>query len=320
MKRKPINLFLTVLVMMLLILDSRHVFTDAAEGVDICTRTVIPSLFPFFVLSIYLTGTISGSSAVKSILISGFLGGYPVGAQSAAEAYRSGKVSSATANRLIMFCSQTGPSFLFGITASMFPEQKYIWYLWVIILLSSWTVSKLIPCTQTSNIASGDKPPLPLPATIKKATQAIASVCGWVVLFRIILGFIQRCGLWLLPDWTQVLISGLLELTNGSLMLGRISTVSIRFILAAIMLNFGGICVLMQTASVSAGLSVKKYLLGKLMQTVFATLYALCFLGHIPAIIPILLVYLVFRRENRRKRSRFPVLLGVLSLQNRKER
>jgi hypothetical protein len=38
--------------MMLLILDSRTSAAAAAEALEICIRTVIPGLFPFFLLSL----------------------------------------------------------------------------------------------------------------------------------------------------------------------------------------------------------------------------------------------------------------------------
>ena len=42
--------------MLMLILDGRTALTGAAEGIDLCIRTVIPALFPFFVLSPLLMG------------------------------------------------------------------------------------------------------------------------------------------------------------------------------------------------------------------------------------------------------------------------
>lgn len=311
MKRKHLKLVLTALAMMPLILDSRRAFANAAEGVEICIRTVIPSLFPFFVLSIYLTGNMGSGSAVRSLLISGFLGGYPVGAQSAAQAYRNGSLCKEDANRLLMFCSQPGPSFLFGMVAAQFPHPKYGWLLWAVIILSAWSVSRILPNRHRTAPPLSGHTPLPLSSAMKKATFALSSVCSWVVLFRVILGFLQCWGLWLLPEWGQVLVSGLLELTNGSLLLSEIPSLPLRFLLAALMLNFGGICVAMQTASVAEGLDMKGYILGKLIQSVFSLLYALSILGHYVALVPVFLFFLLFRRENKRKRSRFPAPVGV---------
>lgn len=324
MKRRNWALFFAAFAMGILILDSRNAVDAAAEGVDICIKTVIPSLFPFFVLSIFLTGSLGNTGIFRPIsrlfrvgkgaegtLISGLLGGYPVGAQSAAEAFRSGRVSAQTASRLIMFCSQAGPSFLFGMVASQFPERKYGWMLWAVQLLSAWSVSQMIPISVEPNTNSATIKRITITDAMKRAVSAIASVCGWVIIFRVFLYFLDQRVLWFLPDVFRILISGLLELTNGCLMLNEISNISIRFILTAIMLNFGGICVLMQTASVTQGLNLKYYILGKLTQTCLAPLYCLCFLGKIEALIPIAGIFLLSYRVNLRKNSSIPAAIGV---------
>jgi hypothetical protein len=49
----------------------------------------------------------------------------------------------------------------------------------------------------------------------------------------------------------------------------------LRFLLCSLFLSFGGLCVTMQTISVTEGLSIRGYLQGKAIQTAFS----LCFAG-----------------------------------------
>lgn len=324
MKRRTWALIFAAFAMGVLILDSRNAVDAAAEGVDICIRTVIPSLFPFFVLSIFLTGSLEDASILRPIcplfragngaegvLISGLLGGYPVGAQAAAEAFKGGRITRHTAERLLMFCSQAGPSFLFGMVAAQFPNAKYGWMLWAVQLLSAWSVAQLIPVPNESDTSSTRTKQITITDAMKKAIHAIASVCGWVVIFRVFLNFFDKWMFRFLPVALRILLSGLLELTNGCLILNEISNISVRFILASIMLNFGGICVLMQTASVTQGFNLKHYIRGKLLQTFFVPLYCLCFLGNFAALIPIGGIFLLSFRGNLRKNSSNPAIVGV---------
>ena len=46
--------------MLLLILDSKTAVTGAWDGIELCLRTVIPSLFPFFIISAALTSSLAG--------------------------------------------------------------------------------------------------------------------------------------------------------------------------------------------------------------------------------------------------------------------
>jgi len=131
------------------------------------------------------------------------------------------------------------------------------------------------------------------------ALTAMASVCGWVIVFSVVISFARRWFLWLLPEGIQVLVCGLLELTNGCLLLGEISDASLRLLLTAVMLNFGGICVLMQTVSLTKGLSIWGYLMGKLLQTGFALLYTLVIAGHYLGLIPIVFMFFLKNFKNR---------------------
>jgi hypothetical protein len=132
--------------MLILILDSRTALDAARESVQFVIQTVIPSLFPFFFLSGWLTGSDCRSFRILSLaarlfrvpnscsylLLPAFLGGYPSGAQAIASAQQQGKLSKDNAQRLLGYCSNAGPSFLFGILASYFPAVWMCWLLWAI--------------------------------------------------------------------------------------------------------------------------------------------------------------------------------------------
>ena len=307
MKHRKLSLACTALAMAVLILDSRRTMSAAADAIDLCIRTVIPSLFPFFILSIYLTGNLGARSAVGSVLTAGFLGGYPVGAQAAAESWHKGFLTKEEADRLLMFCSQAGPSFLFGMVTAQFPNMEYSWKLWIVQLVSALSVGLLVRKEESIN----DAPAITgtsLPMAMKKSTQAMASVCGWVVIFRVLLGYLP-----LLPlaDSLRILLSGILELANGCLLLGQIPDVPLRFLVAAVMLNFGGICVLLQTASVAQGLNIRRYFFGKLLQSGFSLCYGLCIMGIFWGLIPPILAFLLFSKGILRKNSSIPAGVGV---------
>lgn len=307
--------------MLVLILDSRSAALAAAEGIELCIRAVIPSLFPFFLLSGYLTGNLqSGKWMAKlfrcpencgNILLTGFLGGYPIGARLAAQEYRSKRISKAQGDRLLMFCSQAGPSFLFGITAGQLGYTHLTWLLWIVLLLSALSVAWLIPGSTEVYAKTISAKNQTLTETMGASVRAMAWVCGWVVVFSVLMDFLKRWFLWLLPETFQVLLCGLLELTNGCLMLGSVQNPLLRFLIAAVMLNFGGLCVLMQTASVSEGLSLGRYVLGKLLQTGFAVLYTLAFMGYPYFLLVVFLLFFGRKLINGRNSSSIPMKLGV---------
>ncbi len=114
-----------------LVLRGAETSAAAVEGLKICVNVLIPSLFPFFVVSSLAVKTglagmagrafarpmrllfgVSGSCAPAFVL--GLVGGYPVGAKTAIGLYESGLCTKTDAERLLAFCNNSGPAFILG--------------------------------------------------------------------------------------------------------------------------------------------------------------------------------------------------------------
>lgn len=275
--------------LLILILDTKTALIGASRGLELCLRTVIPSLLPFFFLSMLLTSVLIGedipilrplgkllgvNKGAESLVLVGMLGGYPAGAQCVAQTYRDGALTKQSAQRMIAFCNLAGPAFLFGIIAGKFSSGYAPWALWGIHIFSAFLVAVLLPGRSSETAALRQSKPLTLSEALHRSLRIMATVCGWIILLRIIITFLELWVLWLLPVPVQVAITGILELSNGCCDLGRISNEGLRFILCSGILAFGGVCVCMQTASVAEGLSLKQYYMGKALQVLFSVLIA----------------------------------------------
>lgn len=264
--------------MLVIILDGKTAVSGVRDGIELCLNTLIPSLFPFFVLSSLITGSIAGrtigslrslckfcrmSPGTESFLAVGILGGYPVGAANISAALSGGKLPPEEAMRIAIFCNNAGPSFLFGILGPLFPSPFWLWLLWAIQICASILTGCLLPGGFANPIRPDDPHPTSLPESLNRSIRSMALVCGWVILFRMVLAFLQRWFLWLLPVPVQVAFTGLLELSNGCLALSDINSHALRFVLAGVMLSLGGICVWMQTKAVFPQLNLSRYIGGR---------------------------------------------------------
>lgn len=285
--KKIIACILSALGIFILVLDAKTAITGAKDGVQLCLYTVIPALFPFFILSGTLCRNITGISisilrplgklcripeGAESLLLLGFLGGYPVGAQNIRNAQQTGMINKQQAARMLGYCNNAGPAFIFGMAGSVFSRNYIPWVLWLIHIVSALLVGILLPaqnCTpcQFSIHSNGN-----LVKDLEKSLRAMAYVCGWVVFFRVILSFCRRLFFWLFPIEMQVLLTGMTELTNGVCTLGAISCEGMRFIICSAILSFGGLCVAMQTISVTGNLGTGYYFPGKILQCLFSIL------------------------------------------------
>lgn len=309
----------------LLILDGNTALAGAREGINLSIRTVIPSLFPFFVLSILITQSTTGTDlpvlrflgklfglpkGAGSLLIPAFLGGYPVGAQSIASLHSRSLLSKTAAEKLLAFCNNAGPAFMFGMVRSMFPEKWMIWMLWGIHIGSAWLVSLSVPCEHNSCTIPHDQD-ITLSNALTAAIRVMVQVCGWVILFRIVIAFLCRWLFWFFPVAVQVALMGLLELSNGCCSLNLIENPDVRFMICSGILAFGGLCVTMQTVSVTNGLTLKYYFLGKGLQTVYSIFLSAAVVRNFWFLIPVLAMNFLLIPRKRRKNSRNPLLLGV---------
>ena len=284
-KRNMIYIISGAIGMTVLILDGKTAVSGIREGIQICIHTLISALFPFLFLSGMLTDSLSSINprlfkplgklcripdSSISLLPVGWLGGYPMGARCASRLVVTGQASPQNATQFAIICNSAGPAFLFGILGSFFSRKSAVFMLWLIHLISAILTGILLTGNPQQHIKEAYTPSRSFTDILNDSLRAMGSICGCVLLFRMILEFLNRWFLWLLPDTLQVLAAGCLELTNGCLQLSRISSESVRFILTSVMLSFGGVCIWLQTLSVFPDIQLSRYMRGKLLQTYFS--------------------------------------------------
>lgn len=282
MKQKNGTILFAAVAMLFLILDTKTCLQGASEGVELCIKTVVQSLFPFFFLSAFLQSALSGQSVsflrplgklchipsgAEHLLLIGLIGGYPVGAQAIHAAYESGSLSRKDAERMLGFCSNAGPAFIFGMVGTLWHNPAMGWLLWGIQIMCALCTGMLF---------SGDHAPVRHFTVAKRqdpmrtSLSAIATVSGWIILFRVLITFLKRWVFWYFSSDTSTLITGFLELANGCMELRQVLSPTKRFIMAAVFLSSGGLCVALQTVSLSGQLRCKNYFIGKTVQSLLA--------------------------------------------------
>lgn len=292
---------------MALILDGKTALSGARQAVELCLYTLIPTLLPFFFLSGLLTAGLMGRKisllrplgrlckipeGAEYILLTGFLGGYPLGAQCISQGCQDGSLSPQDGRRMLAFCNNCGPAFIFGICSVLFSSPLIPWMVFFIHILSAILVAMILPGNPHPCIVRPHSTTSPMQA-LHHALRSMAMVCGWVILFRVVLAFGERWCFWLLPREVQVLISGFLELSNGCMQLVHLDNQQLRLIFSVCFLSFGGLCVTMQTYSAAANIDRTLYFPGKIMQLLLSLSLACLLVNPIWAVLPGVLAILV---------------------------
>ena len=298
---KKAALSLLLLGLMAVLLWQNGVVGQAVrQGLLLCGRSVIPSLFPFFVTVSFAVacGFFAflrqlGIPQSAAVFLLGIVGGYPVGGRTVGELYRSGGISKERAETLLTYCNNAGPSFILSIAgAGVFGRERIGWALYGIhvtaAVLAGWllgsfgesrgggsagTKGRFIAPIKGVNvpIKGGNAPFLPavFVDVTRNAALVMVNICGFVIFFLAVMALIRQA-------WPSVppVVLGLLELTGG---ITSLKNDAAGFCMAAALLGWGGVSVHCQTAAVleDTGLSLKRYLLAKALQAVVSALLAL---------------------------------------------
>lgn len=295
-----IKIFISILIMILLILEPTIAIKGASDGIDVCIKAVIPALFPFFIVTTYLNASLLGHSISllhplckklnipnggDSLLLLGLIGGYPVGAQLIAQAYQNKQISSRTSKLLLGYCNNAGPAFIFGIASSLFSSVYIPIILWALQIFSALITGYLLPRPKIENMNWDYTQKINIAAVLKKSLSICAIVCGWIILFKTVLSYLNLLLMNFHGNTAKVILAGFIELSNGCILLAEISSLSLRFILCNTFLSFGGLCVIFQTVSAAESIGLGLYIHGKILQT------------SINIIASILLTYILFPND-----------------------
>ena len=269
-------------VMALLLLCSADAAQAVRDALALCVQSVIPALFPFFVVSSLFIDLgcaavlgrslapimrrlfgVSGAGGTAFLL--GIIGGYPVGGRTAGELYRSGQCEREECERLLAFCNNAGPSFILGIAGlGCFGSVRVGAWLYLIHVGAAVMVGLLFRST-SRQMGRPKKTETPrwadaLIQAVRGGAMSMVNICAFVVFFLVILRLFSR-----FTGIQHGAILGIVEMTNGIL---RLANDRRGFIWAAGLLGWGGLSVHCQTAAVlsGSGLSLKRYFIGKALQ------------------------------------------------------
>ena len=214
------SLGVALMVLSLLLFPKQSV-AAAGDGVQLCLNVILPSLFPFFVLStlcveLGMIGAlgklmqplmaplfrVSGCCAGAFLL--GIIGGYPVGARTAISLYESGQCSRDEAERLMSFCNNSGPAFILGVVgAGIFSSSKAGLWLYGAHVAASVLVGILFRFYGKGTVTQSR--PLQAAASdrsltvifidaVKGAFSATLNICAFVIFFTVVIRLLFLTG------------------------------------------------------------------------------------------------------------------------------
>lgn len=298
LKKFFLLIFILFLIILLLI-NHEIAFQYASNGLLIWFNRMIPTLFPFMVISGILLRTGTSKQLAKLfypvigklfslsydcvyIIIMGFLCGFPMGAAMIADSLKLKRITKEEGNLLLSFTNNIGPVYFLSFVCVKCPcfqlyfafmIMYFIPFLYGLILRYSVYQKRVCIANNTNcnfyhNIISFSC----LNESLQSAIQNITLLGGYMICFNL-LNMIPI--LFLSKPLLLSVVSVLIEISGG---ITNMIPYPKYYPFVYILLPFGGLSCIFQTFSLihEYGLSIKAYVFHKLMQTIITFFVYVC--------------------------------------------
>jgi len=306
MKKKLTNIVIIIICLFFLIellLNRTLIFDTISFSLNIWITSILPSLFPFFVITDILNSynvisyipnfikkifkkIFNISDNALFIFFISMLSGFPSNARNIKNLYKENKISKNEAEHLLFFTHFSNPMFILGTLVVIFLKNES---LGLLIILSHYIPNFIIgfllrknnntKINYNINKNNCNNFGIIFTKSIKNSIDSLLSISGTLSIFLIISTIIIN--LLNLNTINSLLIKSILEITSG---LKEISTINFNnstlVIMSSCILSFGGLSVHMQVINelTETDISYKNFFIGRILQTFLSLIisYIIC--------------------------------------------
>lgn len=303
-KRQGGRLYVPALLFSLLVLAivfSGEIMRGLQDALALCANVILPSLFPFMVLSELLGESLAECGTEKSggglcrrlfgvsrvgmsAFVLGALCGFPLGVKHARTLYDGGAIDEKECVRLVCIANNTGPAFVIaGVGGGLFTSFRLGVWLYAIQITAALIVALIfarIPAKESGlTRKKTDAGRVGIVGAIRKSTMNVLTVCGMVVFFS---GVCALIGIFVKNSNLLLFIYPFLEVGGACSLAAsfRFSQYASAVFASLLSICFGGLSVHMQAVLFfeNGGFPLARYFAAKLTQSAIGCiLLALCF-------------------------------------------
>ncbi len=289
-------ILLSICILILSLIKSRLVYNSINYSLNLWVKNIIPSLFPFFIISdilinyditkyipkfikIFFKFLFNINDNMLTIFLLSIISGFPSNARNTKTMLDMKKISINEANHILIFSHFSNPLFILStISISFFHNKK----VGLIILLSHYLSNIILGIlvrnkrskdSITSNTEANNRFSEIFINSVKKSINTITTIGGIVTVFLVLSTLISDflC----LNSYNSMLFKGIMEITMGIDSLVRLNIPMIyKLVITSMFLSFGGLSVHMQVLNEITGTDIKYnyFFKGRIIQMVLSGL------------------------------------------------
>ena len=273
----------------------------------LCIDTLIPSLFPFIFFSSFMINSgifyIIGKflhifsyifflpKEAISVVILSMVGGFPVGAKGIKDLFDKKVINNEQAERMLMFCVNSGPSFILGVIGTSLIKNinqsiiilisQILSSIFIGIFLGLYSRNKYKNIYtnkhKSNNILIGDA----LVLSCESSCMSMLNMCALVVIFSVFFSFMEKINILHFLEYLIIKLNLgepfskcfpliILEVTNACMSISKFGNNPVLFSFAT---SWAGLCVHSQIFSIIRGIKIKysKFLMFRMINSCFSS-------------------------------------------------
>lgn len=287
-KKNIIIIYIFIILELLILFNSNIIIKSVNSSSLMFIKKIFPSLFPTMVIGniliksnvyliipkkikAFLFKKFNFSNSTMELFIISLITGSPSSAMYINNYLNSGLINKKEAEALLCSTHFINPLFIVaGVGVGVFNNVKIGFVLFIMLFISTLikiylnknnfknSKKKIINIKNTNLITN-------ITSSIKESINALLLIFGIVVIFNILVSLVSH--ILDLSKLASCVINGLLEMTGGIIKLSNLNVnIYIKIFLAYYFLNFGGLCIQMQSMSMIDNKKIRylKYLIFRL--------------------------------------------------------
>lgn len=277
-----ITFLLTLLI--LYTINSTLIIKSIIDYTNLFITKLFPTNFIFFMLSTILidqglieliNNKLKLNGSIFYVTIMSILSGIPSGSKYTKDLLNKGLISNKTANYLLSFTHFPNPMFVLN-TVTILLNKTLALKILICLILSNLIIALIFKPPKKEVITINDSTSKDFSESLSKAIidslKVILIIYGTSVFFYLITVIINKY--LTLNVLSHVLLNGIFDLTKGLFSISLLSNKLLKSLLIIIFFSFGSLSIHIQIKSIitNTSLKYKYFILGRLLQILFATI------------------------------------------------
>lgn len=279
-----------------LLFEPKIAASAVGAAISDCLEVIVPSLFAFTTLAIFLQKSGLYRIALKpltfplskllrldeelcAVFVLANIGGYPVGVKLLSHLRGEERISAADAERMMCCCFGSGPGFIVGIVGmNVFGSVSAGLMLFAACFAASLVIAAAVrSCGEIVIVPTKTQfylNPAIFIDSVVTAAKTLFTVCAMIIGFSVVTAFLRIVGVNTLFErlfGNSAIFPAILEVARIKELPFSVSAMP----LCAALLSFGGVCVLLQIKALSNGIPLRKFVISRSAAAIISAIIAL---------------------------------------------